>query len=92
MDKVIINERRSPSIIKPIIYLFLELIIVAEMFYITTTTTPYKEIMYDASAIVVIFLIHKTFKVIKRTAHLRTKKRVKSVFSKNLSLSSLIIR
>ncbi len=92
MDKVTINERRSQSIIKPIIYLLLQLIVVAEIFYITITTTPYKELIFDASALVVVFLIHKTFKVLKRTTPHRTTKSVKSVFSKNLSLSSLIMR
>ena len=92
MNKVTINERRSPSIIKPIIYLFLQLIVVGEMFYITTTTTPYKELIFNASAIVVILLIHRTFQVLKRTSPQRTTKSVKSVLSKKLSLSSLTIR
>ncbi len=92
MNKVIIKDRRSSSIIKPIIYLFLQLIIVAEMFYITTTTTPYKELIFDASAITVILLIHRTFQVIKRALLYRSKKSVNKVFSKKLSLSSLTIR
>ena len=92
MNKITINDRRTPSVVKPIIYLFLQLIIVGEMFFITTTTTPYKELIFDASAIVVVLLIHRTFQVIKRTALHRNKKSVNSVRSKKLSLSSLTIR
>ncbi len=92
MNKVNTNERRTHSIIKPIIYLFLQLIIVSEMFYITTTTTPYRELLFDASAIVIVLLIHRTFKILRRSSYQKTSNKVKSDFSKNLSLSSLIIR
>jgi len=95
MKQVTIIERRKHSYIKPFVYLFLQLIIVAEMNIITFSMLPYiyKEIVYNASMVVVIFMIHKTFKILKRTKpDYNTSKRTKRVFWKNLSLSSLIIR
>jgi len=67
MSKIIIEDRRKHSYIKPFVYLALQLIVMAEMFYITTTLTPYKELIYNVSMIVVLFLIHRTFVVLRRT-------------------------
>jgi len=88
MSKIVIEDRRKHSVIKPFIYLFLQIVILAEMYYITTTTVPYKELVFNASMIVVVLLlIHRTFKVLQRTS-----KSTSSVFSKKLSLSSETIR
>ncbi len=97
MNKVIIEDRRKHSYIKPFVYLFLQLIIVIEMNIITFATLPYlyKEIVYNASMILVLYLIHKTFIILRRTKPTQTqskRKRTKRVFWKNLSLSSLTIR
>jgi len=87
MSKIIIEDRRSNSVIKPFIYLFLQIVILFEMYYITTTTVPYKELVFNASMIVVVLLIHRTFKVLQRTS-----KRTSKEFSKKLSLSSETIK
>ncbi len=87
MSKILIEDRRQHSYIKPFLYLFFQLVILFEMYYITTTTVPYKEIVFNTSMIVVAFLIYKTFKILHRTS-----KRTSSVSSKKLSLSSEIIR
>ena len=97
MSKILIEDRRKHSYIKPFIYLSLQLTIVAEMNYITLATLPYtyKEIVYNASMVVVIYMIHKTFVILRRTKPPQTQttsKSTKRVFWKNLSLSSLIIR
>jgi hypothetical protein len=87
MSKIIIEDRRQHSYIKPFIYLFLQLVILWEMYFITTTTVPYKELIFNASMIVVILLIHQTFKILQRTS-----KSTSKVSSKKLSLSSETIK
>lgn len=97
MSKIIIEDRRKHSYIKPFVYLFLQLIIVAEMNIITFATLPYifREIIYNASMLLVVYLIHKTFVILRRTKPQKNQsisKSTKRVFWKNLSLSSLTIR
>ena len=80
MSKIIIEDRRQHSYIKPFIYLFLQLVILWEMYFITTTTVPYKELIFNSSMIVVVLLIHQTFKILQRSS-----KSTSKVSSKNLS-------
>ena len=87
MSKIVIEDRRKHSYIKPFIYLFFQLIILWEMYFITTITVPYKELVFDVSMLIVVILIHKTFKILQRTS-----KSTSKVSSKNLSLSSETIR
>ena len=86
------NKRREDSNIKPIIYLCFQLIMLYVMYYITTTTVAYENYIFNFALITILFLVHRTAVVIKRTKPQRSSNKTNSVSSKKLSLSSLIIK
>lgn len=85
-------EKRENSNIKPIIYLSIQLIMLYIMYYITTTTVPYENLIFNFAIVTILFLVYRTAIVIKRTKPHLSSNKTNNVSSKKLSLSSLIIK